>query len=242
MSLARYNKFIESLKGQVIVGRKEVHHIVPKSLGGTNDSNNLIALTPRQHYIAHWMLWKIYGGKMAQAFWFMNTCKRYKKMNGRRYELLKEEYRKSVSGENGYWYGKKLPKEIIEKLSGENNPWYGKKHSEEAKKKMSETRKEYLKNEEVIENLRRHRANQIISKEAYERQAKVISSLVWMNDGKRSYRVKPELVNKKISEGLVHGRLMSFMDDKYKEQSRIRANEQWQKVKSTGHSGNLIKV
>ena len=34
----------------------ESHHIIPKSLGGSNDHNNLVLLTPREHYIAHLLL------------------------------------------------------------------------------------------------------------------------------------------------------------------------------------------
>lgn len=38
----------------------ETHHKVPKSIGGTNDRNNLVNLTAREHYIAHLLLVKIY--------------------------------------------------------------------------------------------------------------------------------------------------------------------------------------
>lgn len=43
----RYNKFINALKGQTINGYCEVHHIIPRSSGGTNSKDNLIALTAR---------------------------------------------------------------------------------------------------------------------------------------------------------------------------------------------------
>jgi hypothetical protein len=41
----------------------ERHHIVPKSLGGTNKIENLVILTPREHFICHWLLTKITTGK-----------------------------------------------------------------------------------------------------------------------------------------------------------------------------------
>ena len=34
----------------------ERHHIIPKSLGGPNTKSNLVKLVPRQHYIAHLLL------------------------------------------------------------------------------------------------------------------------------------------------------------------------------------------
>jgi ssDNA-binding Zn-finger/Zn-ribbon topoisomerase 1 len=38
----------------------EVHHILPRCLGGTDESENLIPLTLREHYVAHLMLVKAY--------------------------------------------------------------------------------------------------------------------------------------------------------------------------------------
>lgn len=39
----------------------EEHHILPKCIGGTDDSENLICLTAREHYIAHLLLAKAYN-------------------------------------------------------------------------------------------------------------------------------------------------------------------------------------
>lgn len=40
----------------------EKHHIVPRSLGGGNEAENLIRLTPEDHYFAHLCLAKIHSG------------------------------------------------------------------------------------------------------------------------------------------------------------------------------------
>ena len=42
----------------------ESHHIIPKALGGSNDTSNLVWLTAREHFIAHLLLAKIHGGSM----------------------------------------------------------------------------------------------------------------------------------------------------------------------------------
>lgn len=54
----------------------EKHHIVPKSLGGDNSKNNLVLLTPKEHYICHRLLVEIHKGtsqenKMYYAMWCM---------------------------------------------------------------------------------------------------------------------------------------------------------------------------
>ena len=38
----------------------ETHHILPKCLGGSNEEENLVNLTAREHFIAHMLLVKIY--------------------------------------------------------------------------------------------------------------------------------------------------------------------------------------
>ena len=37
------------------------HHITPRHSGGLDDESNYTYLSIREHYIAHWLLWKIYG-------------------------------------------------------------------------------------------------------------------------------------------------------------------------------------
>ena len=82
----------------------ETHHKVPKCLGGTDDANNLVNLTAREHYIAHLLLVKITKlnndaqayGKMLYAFNCMKwgRCKgeRSFKFNSRLYQKVKCEY------------------------------------------------------------------------------------------------------------------------------------------------------
>ena len=92
----RYLKFIDSLKCQAIDGYCEVHHIVPKSMGGSNAKENLINLTPRQHYIAHWMLWKALGGVAGRSFFMMSNFGKYGKVNAKTYGLVRADYSEQV--------------------------------------------------------------------------------------------------------------------------------------------------
>lgn len=40
----------------------ERHHIIPRSLGGSDSEENIVKLTLREHYIAHLLLCRIYRG------------------------------------------------------------------------------------------------------------------------------------------------------------------------------------
>ena len=58
-----------------------------------------------------------------------------------------------------------------------------------------------------------------------------------MNDGIRSYRVRPEHVMDRLNSGLVQGRLMSFIqDEEYKMKQKIKATKQWAEIKAAGFS------
>ena len=75
-------------------------------MGGTNDSSNLVDLTPEEHYVAHQLLVKIYPSErgLVYAANMMtvnsnNTCR-----NNKQYAWLKKRYisecRKRVGGDN----------------------------------------------------------------------------------------------------------------------------------------------
>jgi hypothetical protein len=112
----------------------EKHHIIPKSLGGSNKNDNLVYLTGREHFVAHMLLARIYGGGMWQAAKMMKQARggvqeRY--VNGRLYEIARREWTKFASG-------RKRPPHVIEKLLEARR---GTKTSDETKAKMSATRK-----------------------------------------------------------------------------------------------------
>ena len=110
----------------------EKHHIIPKSLGG-QDLNNTVYLSARAHYLAHWLLWKIHGGrKMALAFKRMCEAPKHNgrvKITGKGYEIAKKALSESMAGV-------KRPD-----LVGERNPM----RRPEIAKKISDSKKEYWK-------------------------------------------------------------------------------------------------
>jgi hypothetical protein len=65
----------------------EKHHIVPVSLGGSNDKSNLVLLSAREHYLAHWLLTKCLSGKEK----FKMVCGFYRLTN-QKSKLMTREY------------------------------------------------------------------------------------------------------------------------------------------------------
>lgn len=55
-----YNNLISKRIYSPATGYKEVHHIIPRCLGGTDDKSNLVSLSYKEHYLAHVLLCKIY--------------------------------------------------------------------------------------------------------------------------------------------------------------------------------------
>jgi hypothetical protein len=105
--LNRYIKFIENClqKNADYSGPVENHHICPQADDMFPEYSclethfwNKAPLTPRQHFIAHLMLWKAYPNTRSQSFaaWSMKH-KNDEKINSRLYESLKEDFRKLSS-------------------------------------------------------------------------------------------------------------------------------------------------
>lgn len=99
-----YNTIIQNRsKNPIIKGYGERHHILPRSLGGSNDKSNLIKLSAREHFICHLLLIKIYKNepykqlKMYQAFLRLST-KENQKLHSRLYKHFKEQYAIKIKG------------------------------------------------------------------------------------------------------------------------------------------------
>lgn len=136
-----YNELIEKRKVVMPSGTTELHHIIPKSMGGTDLVSNLVNLTVREHFIAHWLLWKIYRNKqMAYAFNMMRRGRRKLELHftSHAYAAMKKANTEASSGSNNHMYGKKHSASTIEKMRLSQ---LGKPTSEETREKMRAVRK-----------------------------------------------------------------------------------------------------
>lgn len=122
----------------------EKHHIVPKSLGGTNASINLVSLTAREHFLCHWMLTKMTTGKEKQSMVFAlrmlkaasNKHRRYQSpIAAKVYESIRAEHSKYMSS---LLKGRVVSDETKQKMSiaAKNksvNPFKGRTHTAKTK-------------------------------------------------------------------------------------------------------------
>ena len=120
-------------------GYIERHHILPKSLGGSNDRSNLVSLTAREHYLCHLLLVKMTEGKshtsMLRAFnaFKMSSRKNPRQLTSRQYQLI----RTATATLPNAMSGRKHSPDTLAKMSaarkGQPSPMKGKKFSNEAK-------------------------------------------------------------------------------------------------------------
>jgi hypothetical protein len=138
---------------------------------GNDDKDNLIMLTAREHFLAHWLLWRIYrNDEMARAFYSMchfsnkGTQRKERIFSSHAYQEARECYskltskrmRKIVDDKNSkFWMrGKKQTPEHIAKIVEKRkiNKSYGKQWSSETREKIVSKIKGISKTSEHIKN------------------------------------------------------------------------------------------
>lgn len=201
-----HDKIIAKAKNRTLEGYKEVHHIIPKSCGGSNNKDNLIALTAREHYIIHMLMPfcvnKKYRFKMIKGFLYMNvktkSQKRFYKINSRMYQKFRIEY--------GILHT-------------------GSKHTEETKMKM---RGKKLSNETKAK-IKYARQFQVYSNEQRKRYSEIYSNSIWVNKDNKSKRIQKELKQEYLNNGYKLGRNMSHMTNETRNLLSQRTKAYWER-------------
>jgi 5-methylcytosine-specific restriction endonuclease McrA len=133
----------------------ETHHIIPKSLGGSDTPDNLVNLTAREHFIAHRLLTKMTEGVANRSMWWavhrlcysnnnsVHHSKDYEKIRLLWAEFMKENHHsKRIPG-----WSRKMS-EIVTKDWEDNEQKriiVGKAFSKSHKKRKNEDPDEYYK-------------------------------------------------------------------------------------------------
>lgn len=155
-----YNNIIERSKNRNLQSKyKEIHHIIPKCLGGLDDNSNLTELTLREHYICHKLLSFIYPNNrsLAHAYWMMTASTYGAIKNLKEGNLLRKDgYSiKRIQGiidegtfisSHDYEFARKYWLDICEKLNV--------KRTKEQRKKISNATISAMKTTEVLEKVK----------------------------------------------------------------------------------------
>lgn len=165
-----YNQIVNRAKNRILECYTEKHHIIPRCMGGSDDKENLVSLTAREHFLCHHLLVRIYPEniKLKFALWAMCNMKSKRQSryvpSSKIYESIKLEVIKLISEKkkgvklteehkrktSETLKGRKRPQEVIDKIHKKRlvSGW---KHSDETRKKMTgrklseETRKKISK-------------------------------------------------------------------------------------------------
>jgi len=110
-----YHQIIDKARTKNYDGYSEVHHIIPSSLGGSDEPDNLIRLSYPEHFLCHWLLIKFVRTKRdkVKMIWALNCMTGANDKNGRQVTSWQFDAAKRAAKDN---------------MSGVNSPSYGKKH------------------------------------------------------------------------------------------------------------------
>jgi hypothetical protein len=102
-----YTQLVERGISRTLICYTEKHHIVPRCMGGSDDSENLVELTPEEHYLAHQLLVKIYPDNhaLAKAAMMMTAQRPSNKVYGWLRKRHSEAMSDSQSGETNSQFG-----------------------------------------------------------------------------------------------------------------------------------------
>lgn len=97
-----YTDLVLRAKSRKTKGYTESHHIKPRCIGGTDEKDNLVKLTAREHFIAHLLLSKIYPEETGLILAIQMMCvssnsHSNERINNRMYSWLKEKFSKVIS-------------------------------------------------------------------------------------------------------------------------------------------------
>ena len=141
-----YHQLVEKAKGRGLDKKSvdyytEIHHIVPRSVGGTDEQSNLVMFTGREHFMAHMLLYRIYPDdtSLMRAAFLMssrwssgNIRSAGRPIHSRTYERLREAY-----------------SEAVKIQMSENNPFKGKTHAPESIEQMKRSKRLYYRRQSL---------------------------------------------------------------------------------------------
>lgn len=131
-----YNILIERSRNRILEGYVEKHHIVPKCLGGPDDTTNIAILTPEEHFLAHQLLVKMHPGNrdLIYATQLMTVHHTNSRINNKLFGWLRKQCALAMSAQTKQWI----------KENGHPRGMAGKTHTQESNNQRSATCKKSM--------------------------------------------------------------------------------------------------
>lgn len=187
----------------------EEHHIIPKCLSGSNDIDNLVLLTYREHFIIHWLLTKIHNSnKLVYAF---NSFNRDPSRNGRitskSYKYAREKFIQMLK-ESTEWKDK-ISKTNSKKIWIKNNGKCKRIESNKIDQYISNgwqfgriiTKRKPHSKEAIINMKTAKRHKPIITPELRKKYASGSKGKRWINNGSKVLAVPENKINEFLDKG-----------------------------------------
>jgi hypothetical protein len=177
-----YNNIIRRGQNRILEGYKEKHHIVPRCIGGTDDADNLVSLTPEEHYLCHLLLVKIHPNniRLVRAAMFMVSSNSNVQRNNKAYGWLKRQYSEYMRGPNNP--GKNQPKGSAHWKFGK--PFDTSCFTESGLKSMSEAKRGEKNPNAGVKPWNHPRATDV-TRALWKRADEIYN--IWINNNKPSY-------------------------------------------------------
>jgi hypothetical protein len=198
-----HDNIITKAKNRALTCYTEKHHILPKCLGGSNNEDNLVRLTAKEHFIVHMLLCKFTEGRNRHLVLvaFEGMCrlksdKRNYKITSRVSAKLREESR-----EHSHMKTDKYKQMFSKRMLG-NTITLGFKHKEETKNKIAE----------------RMKGN------------KNTLGMIFINKDGKNKVVKPELVDNYLKQGYQLGKDRGYITEEYRKLQGRLTKERYKKV------------
>jgi len=189
-----YYKIIENSKNRELNIYSEKHHIIPRSLGGSDDKENIAVLTGREHFLCHLLLVRMTTGKnkfkMLRAIEYMSKIpKKIKiyKIHARHFQYIRSEIaktpvpdsvRKKIGAANKKLYA---DPEYRKKKSEQIRAFYNTPEGEIVKQKLREANTGRRPSEETRAKMR----NRIITDEYRKKQSEKSKGRIQSEETKR---------------------------------------------------------
>lgn len=178
----------------------ENHHYLPASLGGLKNKSNMVLLTAREHYIAHFLLYKIYKQngmktemhKMVKAWNMMGCNKTGKRHNSHTFAIARKLLSKTLSE---LQTGKKLNL-TVEQIKAKADRMKGNKIN----KGMKHTKKTNKANSMRNKGENNAMYGKTHSAEAKQKIREKAIGRVWTEEAKEKVSITLKQLNKNMSE------------------------------------------